>query len=224
MRHQMTGDRAGARLFAYDKHLGSAQVAGVDEAGRGCLAGPLVAAGVLFDYERADPSTRAELAALDDSKRHTPDQREQLYRAVLGAASKVVVVSRSAGEIDRSGLHDTNLRALAVAMELVSTTECVRLSDGFSLPVGDLPHTALIRGDATSAAIAAASIVAKVTRDRYMRAIDETYSGWGFAQHFGYSTPEHRSAIEDLGITPIHRRSFNSVAYGRLTFTAGEPE
>lgn len=209
--------RAGRKLFQHDRALGVRFVAGADEAGRGCLAGPLVAAAVLFDYDRLGPREVRALSLLNDSKQHTEQAREALYPVVLRIATRVAVVSRSAGGIDRRGLHKTNLAALRESLLKVARPGCICLSDGF--PVGDLEgHTgrAIVEGDATSAAIAAASIIAKVTRDRFMHRADARHPGWEFATHVGYSTPEHRDAIQRHGVSPLHRMSFQSTAYQQL--------
>ncbi len=207
---------SGRRLFAFDRRLGVRWVAGADEAGRGCLAGPLVAAAVLFDVEAITTRELRALSRLNDSKQHTIEVREELFPVVLRTAAKVCVVSRCAGTIDARGLHKTNLAALRDALLSVARPGCICLSDGF--PVGDIgfEQRAIVEGDATSAAIAAASIIAKVTRDRYMRRADELHPGWEFAAHVGYSTPEHREAIQRLGVSPLHRLSFQSTAYQQL--------
>jgi ribonuclease HII len=204
------------RLFAFDRTLGRRFVAGADEAGRGCLAGPLVAAAVLFDYERLGLREVRALSALNDSKQHTPEAREELYPVVLRLATRAAVVSRCVRGIDARGLHVTNLAALRDALVRVARPGCVCLSDGF--PVGDVGHEqrAVISGDARSAAIAAASILAKVTRDRYMQRADALHPGWEFATHVGYATPEHRAAIMARGVSPLHRLSFQSAAYQQL--------
>jgi ribonuclease HII len=207
---------SGRRLFAFDRSLGVRWVAGADEAGRGCLAGPLVAAAVLFDYESLTPRMTRSLAALNDSKQHTPEARAELYPLVLRSAARVAVVSRCVPGIDERGLHVTNLAALADALRTVARDGCLCLVDGFSVPEVGHPQRAIVDGDATSAAIAAASIVAKVTRDRYMQRADRCHPGWGFAEHVGYSTPEHREAIIARGVTPLHRMSFQSLAYQQL--------
>jgi ribonuclease HII len=205
------------RLFAFDRGLQSRYVAGADEAGRGCLAGPLVAAAVMIDYERLSNSDRRALSGLHDSKQMTEDRRLEMYPCVLRAAERVSVVVRSAAGIDRRGLHVTNIEALSLALErLAPGEEAISLVDGFRLPRCSVPHRRVIKGDATSAAIAAASVIAKVTRDRYMREVATQHPGWGFEEHVGYSTPEHRQAIEEIGISPLHRRSFQSVAYSQL--------
>jgi ribonuclease HII len=150
----------------------------------------------------------------------TPEQRDQLYPAVIRAAVRVSVVVRCARGIDDRGLHVTNIEALGTALErLLPGEDTTCLVDGFTLRGCGVPHRAVIEGDGTSAAIAAASVVAKVTRDRYMRAAAREHPGWGFEEHVGYSTPEHREAIERIGISPLHRRSFQSVAYSQLELT-----
>ena len=204
------------RLFAFDRDLGVRFVAGADEAGRGCLAGPLVAAAVLFDYERLSLRDVRALSALNDSKQHNAEARDTLYPIVMRTATRVAVVSRCVRGIDARGLHVTNLAALRDALVRVARPGCVCLSDGF--PVGDVGHQqrAVISGDARSAAIAAASIIAKVTRDRYMRRADALHPGWEFATHVGYATPEHRAAIMARGVSPLHRLSFQSAAYQQL--------
>lgn len=205
------------RLFAFDRGLQSRFVAGTDEAGRGCLAGPLVAAAVLLDYERLSVSDRRALSGLHDSKQMTETQRLEMYPCVLRAAERASVVVRSPAGIDRRGLHVTNIEALAQALErLAPGDDAICLVDGFRLPGCAIPHRPVIQGDGTSAAIAAASVIAKVTRDRYMRDVAAQHPGWGFEEHVGYSTPEHRAAIEEIGISPLHRRSFQSVAYSQL--------
>jgi ribonuclease HII len=191
-------------------------VAGADEAGRGCLAGPLVAAAVLFDYERLSLSDLRSLSALNDSKQHTAEMRELLYPRVLRAAVRVSVTSRCVRGIDERGLHKTNLAALSDTLRRVAVDGCVCLSDGFPVPPTGFDQRPVVGGDARSAAIAAASVIAKVTRDRFMHRMEERYPGWEFATHVGYSTPEHRDAISRLGVSPLHRLSFQSMAYQQL--------
>ncbi len=191
-------------------------VAGADEAGRGCLAGPLVAAAVLFDLERIAPADVRRLGALNDSKQQSAQSRAELYPLILRTAAKVAVVSRCARGIDARGLHKTNLAALRDALLQVARPGCICLSDGFSVAAVPYEQRAVVGGDAKSAAIAAASVIAKETRDRYMRRVDTAHPGWYFAQHVGYATPEHREAIERLGVSPLHRLSFQSAAYQQL--------
>jgi ribonuclease HII len=172
---------------------------------------------VLFDYETLSHADRRALAGLHDSKQMKPERREELYPAVLRAATRVSVVVRCPRGIDDRGLHVTNIEALSSALErLAPGAGATCLVDGFSLRSCAVPHRALIEGDGTSAAIAAASVIAKVSRDRYMHGAAARHPGWGFAEHVGYSTPEHRAAIEKIGISPLHRRSFQSVAYSQL--------
>jgi ribonuclease HII len=218
-RRRARRDGSGRRLFAFDRRLGVPLVAGADEAGRGCLAGPLVAAAVLFDYDAITTRELRALSALNDSKQHSHEAREQLYPLVLRSAARVVVVSRCVRGIDARGLHKTNLAALRDAIRGVTRDvpgEVLCLLDGFSVPAFERPQRAIVDGDATSAAIAAASIVAKVTRDRYMRHADAEHPGWAFAEHVGYSTPVHREAILRQGVSPLHRMSFQSLAYQQL--------
>jgi ribonuclease HII len=206
----------GSRLFRFDRELGSRWVAGADEAGRGCLAGPLVAAAVLFDVEALGIAERRALSALNDSKQHTAQAREELYPVVMRTAAKVAVVSRCVAGIDGRGLHVTNLAALRDALIRVAVPGAICLTDGFPVPDFGHDQRPVVGGDATSAAIAAASIVAKVTRDRFMRRADALHPGWEFAAHVGYSTPEHRDAIQRQGVSPLHRLSFASTAYQQL--------
>ena len=192
-------------------------MAGADEAGRGSLAGPLVAAGVLIDHEDLPRRDRIELGLLNDSKQMSPEEREQLYPVVLRASRRVAVEVRCVTGIDSRGLHVTNIAALARCLERVATDGATCLSDGFRLPGCAVEHRAVVDGDATSAAIAAASVIAKVTRDRYMRRVAAMYPVWKFEENVGYSTPEHREAIIANGICPLHRRSFASIAYSQLS-------
>jgi ribonuclease HII len=207
--------RRAARLFRFDRELGVRYVAGADEAGRGSLAGPLVAAAVLIDYRTLSLRDRRALSELDDSKVRSPEEREELYPRVVRAAARVAVTVRCVRGIDARGLHVTNLAALARSLERVAVPEAVCLVDGFSVPSA-VAHRAVIDGDARSAAIAAASVVAKVTRDRYMCSVDSSYPQFGFAGNVGYSTPEHRAAIIEHGPSALHRRSFQSIAYSQL--------
>jgi ribonuclease HII len=209
------------RLFRFDRKLGTRFVAGADEAGRGSLAGPLVAAAVLFDYEQLTTRQVRALRHLDDSKVHDIEERERLYPLVLCAAARVAVTSRCARGIDERGLHVTNLAALRDCLLRVAPPGAICLVDGFKLPDCGLTQEAVVDGDARSAAIAAASVIAKVTRDRYMRRAAEELPDWHFHTNVGYSTPEHRDAIAIHGISALHRRSFQSVAYQQLAIEAG---
>ena len=129
----------------------------------------------------------------------------------------MAVTSRCVRGIDERGLHKTNLAALRdVLAPRRAATGALCLSDGFPVPPTGFEQRAVVGGDATSAAIAAASVIAKVTRDRFMQRMEERYPGWEFATHVGYSTPEHRAAIERQGVSPLHRMSFQSMAYQQL--------
>jgi ribonuclease HII len=209
------------RLFTFDRKLETRLLAGADEAGRGSLAGPLVAAAVLFDYDSLGPAEQRLLRGLNDSKQHTREAREALYPSVLRVAHRVAVISRCVGGIDSRGLHNTNLAALREALRRVCAgidEDVLCIVDGFAVPAFERPQRAIVDGDATSAAIAAASIVAKVTRDRYMHHADALYPEWRFKENVGYSTPEHRAAIRRHGVSPLHRLSFQSLAYEQLAF------
>jgi ribonuclease HII len=208
--------RQAAKLFRFDREQGTRFVAGCDEAGRGSLAGPLVAAAVLIDYGSLSLRDRRALGELDDSKKRSPEEREELYPAVLRAATRVAVTVRCVRGIDTRGLHVTNIAALRRSLERVAVPGAACLVDGFRLPGCEVKHQPVIDGDARSAAIAAASVIAKVTRDRYMCRIDELYPGFGFAENAGYSTPEHRDAVIERGPSDLHRRSFQSIAYTQL--------
>jgi ribonuclease HII len=216
----MRRPRSGRKLFAFDRSLGRRFVAGADEAGRGSLAGPLVAAAVLFDLERLSLADRRALSRLNDSKQHDEVGREELYPLVLRAATRAAVVCRCVRGIDSRGLHVTNIDALRAALATVARgapePELMCLSDGFRLPELRMEQRAVIGGDSRSAAIAAASVVAKVTRDRYMRRAATRHPDWDFDTNVGYSTPEHRAAIAIHGISPLHRLSFQSIAYQQL--------
>lgn len=216
-RRRRKAAHSGRRLFAFDRELGSRFVAGADEAGRGCLAGPLVAAAVLFDLERLTLADRRALTKLNDSKQHSEEAREELYPLVMRACARTAVVSRSVRAIDSRGLHVSNLDALRAALRRVAVPGTTCLVDGFRVPPFEHEQQAVVDGDARSAAIAAASVLAKVSRDRYMRRAAERHPEWDFAAHVGYSTPDHRAAIAAHGVSPLHRMSFNSTAYQQLT-------
>lgn len=201
-------------LFDYDRAQGRL-VAGCDEAGRACFAGPLVSAAVLFDYDRLDQGL---LDGLNDSKKLTPARREALYGRVLRCAARVAIVMRTSRSIDAYGLQRMNLDALHRSLVLVAEPGCVLIADGdgFKLPpVGAVEPLTLVRGDSTSSAVAAASIVAKVTRDRVMSRAAERWPGYGFERHYGYGTTQHREAIARLGLCPLHRRSCRGVTKAR---------
>jgi ribonuclease HII len=175
-----------------------------------------VAAAVLLDVEALGVREVRALTALNDSKQHTAQARLDLFPVVMRIAMRVNIVSRCVRGIDDRGLHRTNLAALRDALAGVARPGCLCLVDGFAVPEFGYEQRPIVNGDATSAAIAAASIVAKVTRDRFMHRADERHPGWEFASHVGYSTPEHRDAIQRLGVSPLHRMSFQSTAYQQL--------
>jgi ribonuclease HII len=187
---------SGSRLFRFDRGL--------------------VGAAVLFDYDSLTLSDLRSLSALNDSKQHSPEARDELYPRVLRAATRVAITSRCVRGIDERGLHKTNLAALSAVLARVGRDGCLCLSDGFPVPPTGFEQRPVVGGDATSAAIAAASVIAKVTRDRFMHRMEARYPGWEFAAHVGYSTPEHRAAIEKHGVSPLHRMSFQSMAYQQL--------
>lgn len=219
-RRRRRSAHTGRRLFAFDRDIGARFVAGADEAGRGCLAGPLVAAAVLFDLQRLSLSDRRALSRLNDSKQHTKESREALYPLVMRACARSAVVSRCVRGIDARGLHVTNLDALRAALLRVVEPGTVCLVDGFGVPPFGYEQRAVIDGDCRSAAIAAASVLAKVTRDRYMQRAADLHPRWDFATNVGYSTPEHRAAIGEHGVSPLHRMSFKSTAYHQLRLSS----
>jgi ribonuclease HII len=221
-RRRRRSSRPGRRLLAHDRELGVRFVAGADEAGRGSLAGPLVAAGVCLDMQRLRGRRCAALGLLDDSKRHTAERRDALFAAVMESATQVAVIVIPATEIDRRGLHRSNLSALGRALCALDHPEPdVCMTDGFSVPGCPRPHRAVVGGDGRSAAIAAASIVAKVTRDRFMHRIAPDYPEFSFDRHVGYITAEHTRAVREHGPTPLHRRSFEAIAYAQLDLDLG---
>lgn len=183
---------------------GAREVAGVDEAGRGPLAGPVTAAAVVLDAE-ALPS------GINDSKRLGPKARVRLLEEIMGCA-KVSVAHASVAEIDRLNILHASLLAMERAVAGLRGTPCHVLVDGNVVP-GSLgcDATPLVKGDARSLSIAAASIMAKVTRDRIMKDLAREFPGYGWERNAGYPTKAHRDALADLGVTPHHRRSFKTV-------------
>lgn len=176
-------------------------VVGTDEVGRGPMAGPLVAAAVAFALPPFIPG-------LDDSKKLTLEQREAIFPWVQHHALAWRVESIPIEEVNRGNLHELSLRAMTHAVKGLGVQPDHLLVDGrFKLPL-DLPQTVLVKGDSRSVSIAAASILAKVTRDRYMIEQDRVYPGYNFASHKGYNTPEHMAALELLGPCPLHRTRF----------------
>ncbi len=203
----------GQKLLRFDRKLGARFVAGTDEAGRGSLAGPLVVAGVLLDYSCLKEHRVRPLTYLNDSKQCSGEQREALFHAVLGCAEKVAVRVIPPGDIDRYGLHKSNLAGVRSSRQALGLPAEACLSEGFRLGPLAPEHTAVIDGDTKSAAIAAASIIAKVTRDRLMRRLDAIYPAYGFAQHVGYITPAHSAVVRERGPSAVHRLSFQALCY-----------
>jgi ribonuclease HII len=187
--------------------LGLGPVAGVDEAGRGACAGPLVVAAVVLPLHRG-----REVAELADSKLLAPATRERVYERVVSRAIAVGVVVVEAAEVDRGGVHRANLEAMRRAVARLDVPPGYVLTDGF--PVAGIGPAGLgvWKGDRVSASVAAASVVAKVTRDRLLVEMDGRWPGYGFAAHKGYSTEEHMRALAVLGPCPQHRRSYVNVA------------
>ncbi|MEY3035647.1 MAG: hypothetical protein RLZ34_257 [Pseudomonadota bacterium] len=179
-------------------------IAGVDEAGRGPLAGPVVAAAVILDDERP-------IAGVDDSKRLSAKQRERLFDVIMGQALCVSIGQASAAEVDAVNVLQAALLAMRRAVEGLRLAPIKVLVDGNQLPRLPMLAEAVVGGDGRVACIAAASIVAKVTRDRLMTELDQTLPGYGFAQHKGYGTAQHMQALKRLGASAQHRRSFAPV-------------
>jgi ribonuclease HII len=168
---------------------------------------------VLLDYSCLRDHRVRPLAQLNDSKQLTPPQREELFRAVVGCAERICVRVISPGEIDRSGLHRSNLAGLRAVLSALAPPAEACLVDGFRLGPSAPEHRAVVDGDERSAAIAAASIIAKVTRDRYMRRAAALYPQFGFEHHVGYITPGHSANVREHGPSEIHRRSFQALCY-----------
>jgi ribonuclease HII len=205
--------RTGRKLLNFDRKLGVRFVAGADEAGRGSLAGPLVTAAVLFDYDCLRDHRVRPLSLLNDSKQLTGDERENLFRAVAGCAERIAVRIIPPAVIDRDGLHRSNLRGLRETLADLCPPAEACLVDGFRLGKLAPEHTAVVDGDEKSAAIAAASVIAKVVRDRTMRRMDALYPHYGFASHVGYITPRHSAVVRERGPSEIHRLSFEARSY-----------
>jgi ribonuclease HII len=191
----MAPDRAG---------IPGRRVAGVDEAGRGPLAGPVIAAAVILDPDNA-------VDGLKDSKQLTPARREALYAEITGKALAWAIGRAGVEEIDRLNILQATLLAMRRAVLLLRPAARYVLVDGNQCPRLHCPVEAVVRGDETIAVISAASIIAKVTRDREMQEMDRCYPGYGLARHKGYPSREHLRALQTLGVTPLHRRSFAPV-------------
>ncbi|MAU82161.1 ribonuclease HII [Gordonia sp. Z-3] len=199
---------ASLRTYEFALHRnGLGPVAGVDEAGRGACAGPLVVAACVLK-----PTQLASLADLDDSKRLTEATREQLYKAVTKYALSWHAVVIPAAEIDRIGIHVANIEGMRRAIAGLDVTPGYVLSDGFVVPGLTVPSLPVIGGDGAAACIAAASIIAKVTRDRLMVAMDQDLPGYDFAVHKGYSTAHHMACLDRHGPSQQHRMSYRNVA------------
>jgi ribonuclease HII len=194
-------------LWAFEKkarEMGHQIVAGIDEAGRGPLAGPVVSAAVILP-------DRADLPGIDDSKKLTPATRSRLYDRLYTVASAIGIGVIDVVEIDRINILQATLRSMAMAAANLQPRPDHLLIDGIFTIASDLPQQAIKKGDSLSISIAAASIVAKVTRDRIMTQVDLLFPEFGFCRHKGYPTKIHRAAIMRHGCSPIHRRTFKGV-------------
>ncbi len=180
---------------------GVMRIAGVDEAGRGPLAGPVVAAAVIFEPEHF-------IEGVNDSKVLLPEEREELYNKIIAEALTFGVGIVQHNVVDEINILQATFKAMHEAVLRLSITPSIQLIDGNRFLENGIPHRTIIDGDALSFSIAAASIIAKVTRDRLMVEYDNQYPGYGFAKHKGYATLQHRDAIKRLGLCEIHRRSF----------------
>jgi ribonuclease HII len=201
-------------LYAYERALarvGLSPVAGADEAGRGACAGPLVAAAVVLP-----PGQRGLVPGLADSKLLTPAAREEVYAEVTARASAYEVVAVSAAEIDRIGLHVANVAALRRALARLAVRPSYVLTDGFPVAGLGVPALAMWKGDQVAACVAAASVVAKVTRDRIMVELDQRFPEYEFAAHKGYVTSAHNAALRRHGPCAEHRQSYANVVRARL--------
>ena len=180
-------------------------VAGIDEAGRGPLAGPVVAAAVVFERDR-------EIIGVDDSKKITPIRRDLLFEMIVSRAATIGIGIVSSAMIDELNIYQATMKAMRLAVSDLSVQPGHLLVDGPRYHDSSIPFTAIIGGDATCFSIAAASIIAKVTRDRIMVGFDSQYPQYGFAKHKGYGTAEHFAAIRKFGPCEIHRRTFRMPA------------
>jgi ribonuclease HII len=198
--------------LSYERELwqkGSSLVAGVDEAGCGPLAGPVVAAAVVFPASWLEAGLCSKLRGLNDSKQLSEEQREKFFQVLTSHPEIRYAISTVDVEmIDQINIRQAAWRAMNFALDQIQPRPEHVLVDGLKIKWLPYPQTALVQGDAKSYSIAAASVLAKVTRDRLMRDYDRLYPGYGFAEHKGYATPKHYTAIQQLGACPIHRRSF----------------
>lgn len=202
--------RRDAGLYGLERsleHAGFSPVAGVDEAGRGACAGPLVVGAAMLPSGR-----RGVIDGLTDSKLLSPRRRDEIYAQVVDRALAWSVVIIPRHDIDRIGLHRCNIAGMRRALAVLETRPAYVLIDGFRVPGLDLPGLAVPKGDRTAACVAAASVIAKVTRDRIMTELHERFPAYGFAEHKGYITREHTAALTRHGPCPEHRLSFVNVA------------
>ena len=186
---------------------GLAPIAGVDEAGRGACAGPLVIASVILKDLNSP-----HLDALRDSKELTEKERERLFPIIHEEAVSVSVIKVEPEDIDKRGVHAANLDGMRRAVQGLEVAPNYVLTDGYAIEGMVTPSLAIWKGDQVAPSISAASIIAKVTRDRIMVELDEQYPGYGLAKHKGYITAVHTRALESLGVTDIHRKSYSNVA------------
>ena len=186
---------------------GIKQIAGVDEAGRGPCAGPLVVAAVILK----DPFA-AELSEVRDSKELSENLREKLFDVVIEQALSYSIIEISVEEIDSFGLHKSNLEGMRRAINSLEIVPEYVLTDGYAIEGLAIPNLAVWKGDQVAVSISAASILAKVYRDREMVKLDSKYPGYGLAKHKGYITAAHTKALGDFGVTEIHRKSFANIA------------
>jgi ribonuclease HII len=194
-------------LYRYETSLleqGYRHIAGCDEVGRGPLAGPVVAAAVILD-----PSYIIE--GLNDSKKLSESKREGLAKEIIEHAIAYHISYVSPEQIDQINIYEASRKAMLDAIKHLQTKPDYVLSDAMPLPTLSVPHQSIIKGDANSATIAAASILAKVSRDHYMVEMAHTYPGYGFERHKGYPTKQHLTALAELGVTPIHRKTYAPV-------------
>jgi len=202
--------RRDSGIYGYERALrraGLEPVAGADEAGRGACAGPLVAAAVILP----DAKSR-QIADLNDSKLLTALQRERLYAEITRKAVAWSVVSLEPAECDVLGMHVANVMALRMALLRLEVTPTYVLTDGFAVDGLGTPGLAIWKGDRVAACVAAASIIAKVTRDRLMCELDQRYPQYAFAEHKGYCTPLHQERLDAYGPSPTHRMRFVNVS------------
>ncbi len=193
----------------FRKELGVTFVAGVDEAGRGAIAGPVVAAAVVLPLDQ--PEKLERLIEVNDSKQLAPLKRDMLYSLIMEVAISNGIGANGPEEIDAIGIIPANAAAMSIAIsQLDPEAECL-LIDGRMRLRNRLHQKSIIRGDSLSLSIAAASILAKVSRDRHMIALDEKYPGYGFSSHKGYCTPQHVRALMNKGPTEIHRHTFRPI-------------